>query len=68
LKSIGSSFSSYTYSDITSGFFDDAVKMFRNHSQKMNYQTLDIENNPEMQGFEPNSYDVCVLAFGIIII
>lgn len=58
LDSISSTYSSYTYTDISSGFFEMAVENFSNHSHKMKYKTLDIEKDPLRQGYDPNSYDV----------
>ncbi|TAQ90374.1 hypothetical protein B7494_g1325 [Chlorociboria aeruginascens] len=60
LNSIGSAFSFYTYTDITNGFFEAAVDIFKNHTQKMKYKTLDIENDPVKQGFELESYDLII--------
>lgn len=52
--------SSYTYTDISIGFFGLAEKLFRAFSDKMTFKTLDVEKAPASQGFEPNSYDIVI--------
>ncbi|RAQ99476.1 phenolpthiocerol synthesis polyketide synthase ppsa [Stemphylium lycopersici] len=53
---------SYTYTDISSYFFQRAAEKFDHFSQFMNFKKLDVENDPEMQSFKPASYDVIVAA------
>ncbi|KAL7935507.1 hypothetical protein V8C35DRAFT_333983 [Trichoderma chlorosporum] len=60
LGSIGKKLSSYTYTDISAGFFEKAVELFKSHSDKMIFKTLDIEKQPASQGYELNSYDIIV--------
>lgn len=61
LGSIGSAFASYTYTDISSGFFDKAADKFTpKHGSKMVFKVLDIESEPGPQGFAAGAYDVVV--------
>ncbi|KAH8688610.1 hypothetical protein BGW36DRAFT_421267 [Talaromyces proteolyticus] len=56
-------FHSYTYTDISSGFFEQAQQKFAkwpNHSSRLTFQSLDIEKDIESQGFTPHSYDLVV--------
>ncbi|KAE8822419.1 hypothetical protein PTNB85_10447 [Pyrenophora teres f. teres] len=53
---------SYTYTDISSYFFQRAAEKFEGFSQFMKFKKLDVEHDPETQGFKPASYDVIVAA------
>jgi acyl transferase domain-containing protein/NADPH:quinone reductase-like Zn-dependent oxidoreductase/ubiquinone/menaquinone biosynthesis C-methylase UbiE len=53
---------SYTYTDISSYFFQRAAEKFGGFAQFMNFKKLDVEHDPETQGFKPASYDVIVAA------
>lgn len=55
-------FSSYTFSDISPGFFENAQRKFDSWSARMSYKALNIEIDPISQGFEEASYDVIVAA------
>lgn len=52
-------FYSYTYTDISAGFFVQAKERFKN-VQSMEYSVLDISQDPADQGFELGSYDLIV--------
>ncbi|KAK3369536.1 hypothetical protein B0T24DRAFT_722419 [Lasiosphaeria ovina] len=60
LKTLQGSFSSYTYTDISSGFFDKAQDKFAKHRSRMVFKVLDIERDVKEQGYEPHSYDLVV--------
>ncbi|KAI0439973.1 lovastatin nonaketide synthase [Xylaria telfairii] len=60
LQKIGNTMSSYTYTDVSVGFFERATELFRQYSHKMTFKMLDIEKNPTSQGFEPHSYDIVI--------
>ncbi|KAF1941682.1 hypothetical protein EJ02DRAFT_491319 [Clathrospora elynae] len=53
---------SYTYTDISSYFFQRAAEKFGDFAQFMNFKKLDVEHDPETQDFKPASYDVIVAA------
>lgn len=52
------SIASYTFTDISSGFFDKAKKRFQTWNNIMNFKTMDIGRNPVEQGLQPGSYDL----------
>ncbi len=52
--------SSYTYTDISVGFFTKAAEVFKVYNDKMTFKVLDVEKAPTAQGYEPHSYDIIV--------
>lgn len=52
-------FSSYTYTDISAGFFGKAQERFTNYDA-IQYKVLDISTNPLEQGFEAESFDLII--------
>ncbi|ROT36433.1 beta-ketoacyl synthase domain-containing protein [Sodiomyces alkalinus F11] len=62
LQCLRSNFASYTYTDISPGFFEKAASNFSRHAHKMIFKTLDIERDPVEQGYEPHSFDVIMAA------
>ncbi|OOQ90641.1 putative hybrid NRPS/PKS enzyme [Penicillium brasilianum] len=60
LKEIGTTYATYTFTDISSGFFENAQAVFEAHSSKMTFKTLNIENDPNSQGYTPHSYDLII--------
>ncbi|KAJ5310606.1 uncharacterized protein N7443_003067 [Penicillium atrosanguineum] len=48
----------YTFTDISSGFFEKAKKRFQSWSDIMTFQSLNIERSPIDQGFETGKYDL----------
>ncbi|TRX93304.1 hypothetical protein FHL15_005883 [Xylaria flabelliformis] len=60
LETIQGAMSSYTYTDLSVGFFGLAEKLFEAYSDKMEFKTFDVEKAPKGQGFEPNSYDIVI--------
>ncbi|KAI0013521.1 hypothetical protein F4779DRAFT_640909 [Xylariaceae sp. FL0662B] len=59
-EEIGLTFSSYTYTDISPGFFGQAQKRFRSQSSRMVYKVLDISKDPRAQGYTDHSYDLVI--------
>ncbi|KAF1829663.1 hypothetical protein BDW02DRAFT_138335 [Decorospora gaudefroyi] len=53
---------SYTYTDISSYFFQRAAEKFEAFSRFMSFKKLDVEQDPETQDFKAASYDVIVAA------
>ena len=49
----------YTFSDISSGFFVQAQQRFKEYAG-IEYQALDISQNPLEQGFKPGEYDLII--------
>lgn len=62
LNQIGRSYHSYTYTDISPGFFEEAEKMFSDHEDRFIYKVFNLEQEPKDQGFLENSYDMVVAA------
>lgn len=60
LKELGQSFSTYTFTDISSGFFEKASQVFSSYSSRMSFKMLDIEKDIEEQGFASGSYDLII--------
>ena len=54
-------FSSYTFTDISAGFFEKARVRFKEYGNALEYKTLNIEKEPESQGFLAD-YDVVIAA------
>ncbi|ROW15153.1 hypothetical protein VPNG_03110 [Cytospora leucostoma] len=58
--SIGRAFASYTFTDISSGFFGAANAVFADRTDQMIFKVLDISQDPQEQGFADHSYDMIV--------
>lgn len=58
LEALDSAYSSYTYTDISSGFFEKAAARFASEGDKLIFKMLDAEKQPVSQGYQPNTYDV----------
>ncbi|KAJ5591646.1 Acyl transferase/acyl hydrolase/lysophospholipase [Penicillium hispanicum] len=52
------SIASYTFTDISSRFFEKAKRRFQPWSDMMTFQSLHIENSPVDQGFQTGVYDL----------
>jgi NAD(P)-dependent dehydrogenase (short-subunit alcohol dehydrogenase family) len=64
-REIGDNFLSYTYTDISAGFFETASSAFSQHKDKMTFKTLNVENDTVQQGYTEGAYDL-VVAFFVI--
>lgn len=53
-------FGSYTFTDISTGFFEKAQERFKEWGPYIKFQKLNIEEDPVAQKFDPHSYDVVV--------
>jgi acyl transferase domain-containing protein len=60
LDALGNQYASYTYTDISTGFFENARTVFSQHSSKLAFKTLNIENSPADQGFTEGSFDLVI--------
>ncbi|OGM42335.1 hypothetical protein ABOM_007875 [Aspergillus bombycis] len=68
LSQVGSDtplFSSWTFTDISAGWFENARTVLRDWEGRVEYKVLDIDRDPIEQGFEAGSYDV-VLAVNVL--
>lgn len=52
-------YSSYTYTDISSGFFVAAQERFRQYAG-IDFKVLDITKDPDKQGFDSGSFDLVI--------
>lgn len=52
------SVASYTFTDISSGFFDKARKRFQSWNNIMNFKTMDVGRDPVEQGLQAGTYDL----------
>lgn len=55
-------FSSYTYTDISAYFFEEATSIFAPYKKRMIFKTLDAARDPVSQGYTPGTYDLVVAA------
>ena len=53
-------FAEYVFTDVSSSFFEHARKRFSKGGDRMTYATLNIERDPQGQGFVSESYDLVV--------
>ncbi|KAJ6040214.1 hypothetical protein N7444_009119 [Penicillium canescens] len=60
LEAVGGTMSSYTYTDISVGFFPRASEIFKEYNDRMTFKVLDAEKTPASQGYEENSYDIVI--------
>jgi NADPH:quinone reductase-like Zn-dependent oxidoreductase/SAM-dependent methyltransferase/acyl carrier protein len=51
----------YVFTDVTAHFLHKAEQKFRDYPC-MKYEQLDIEKDPEEQGFEPHSFDIILVS------
>ena len=58
MRHIGQKFSSYTYTDISTGFFEEAQNVFAEQAGKMVFKAYDVEKEVEEQGFVEADYDL----------
>jgi hypothetical protein len=56
---------SYTFTDISSGFFEAAARDFDEWSSFLEYKVVNIENDPSQQGIGAGAYDL-VLATNVL--
>lgn len=53
-------FNSYTFTDISTGFFENARERFAEFENQMEFKQLDIRRSPAEQGFQEHSYDLII--------
>ncbi|KAF6813194.1 beta-ketoacyl synthase domain-containing protein [Colletotrichum sojae] len=54
------SFNSYTFTDISTSFFEKAREKFAPFEEGMEFRALDVRRNPAEQGYAPHSYDLVI--------
>ncbi|KAI0145542.1 hypothetical protein GGR57DRAFT_295646 [Xylariaceae sp. FL1272] len=60
LELIGSSFASYWFTDISSGFFESARASFETRSSNFVFKTFDVTRDPDSQDIPSASYDLVI--------
>ncbi|KND87975.1 Nonribosomal peptide synthetase 14 [Tolypocladium ophioglossoides CBS 100239] len=60
LPRLGAAFSTYTYTDVSGGFFGTAQDRFSEYEGRMIFKTLDMNQSPASQGFVEGSYDLVI--------
>jgi ubiquinone/menaquinone biosynthesis C-methylase UbiE len=53
-------FSRYTFTDTSAGFFEKAAAKFGAWKSRLDFQVLDIEQDPLGQGFEAAQFDLII--------
>ncbi|KAG5765090.1 hypothetical protein H9Q72_006842 [Fusarium xylarioides] len=65
LPAIDGAFSVYTFTDISTAFFDKAEEKFKDYSGRINFKALDMNNSIEEQGFTESSYHVVMAGMAL---
>ncbi|OBT61811.1 Type I Iterative Polyketide synthase (PKS) [Pseudogymnoascus sp. 23342-1-I1] len=60
MSRIGDSYASYTYTDISAGFFLEAQDLFKKQKDRFIYTTFNVEKDPIPQGYVAHSYHLVV--------
>ncbi|MCJ1357871.1 MAG: hypothetical protein MMC33_007867 [Icmadophila ericetorum] len=60
LPKIDGAFDRYTFTDISSGFFETARRVFTEFAGRMTFEVLDAEKDVAEQGFQEQSYDLII--------
>ncbi|PIG69495.1 polyketide synthase [Aspergillus arachidicola] len=60
-----SRYAHWEYTDISRSFFGEAASQFAAEGDRMRFNTLDIEHDPQQQGFECGTYDIVVASLVI---
>ncbi|KAM3552779.1 hypothetical protein ARSEF4850_007222 [Beauveria asiatica] len=60
LSAIDEAFDIYTYTDLSVGFFENAMERFSAFRHRMVFRALDIEKDAASQSFDLNSYDIVI--------
>lgn len=53
-------FNSYTFTDISTNFFEKAEQKFAEFDNRIAFQALDIRRSPAEQNFQPHSHDLII--------
>ncbi|RYP45141.1 hypothetical protein DL769_011480 [Monosporascus sp. CRB-8-3] len=65
LGKLNNAFQSYTYTDISTAFFEKAQVKFTKYRSKMVFKALDIEKPVSQQGFTEGSYDLVIASLSL---
>lgn len=53
-------FNSYTFTDISTSFFEKALETFAPFEDRMEFRALDVRHSPGEQGYQSHSYDIII--------
>lgn len=62
VSALGQCFASYTFTDISGGFFEKAQQVLHAWEDRFQYRVLNVESSPADQGFAAEAYDMVVAA------
>jgi acyl transferase domain-containing protein/NADPH:quinone reductase-like Zn-dependent oxidoreductase/aryl carrier-like protein len=62
LEQLDGHFSTYVYTDISRSFLEPAKNKFSSTAAKMEFNSFDLDKDPEAQGYELGSFDVIIAA------
>ncbi|RDW68927.1 Polyketide synthase [Aspergillus mulundensis] len=65
LRHLGDNFLRYTFTDVSSGFFEKGAEVFAQYKDRMVFKTLDCGQDPVAQGYAEGGYDVVVASLVI---
>lgn len=60
---LGDRFQTYTFTDVSAGFFSAAATALSPFQDRLIFKTLDVEADPRSQGFSEGAYDLIVASF-----
>lgn len=60
LRALDGAYASYTFTDISSGFFLPAEELFGGQDNRLNFKTFNMEKDPTTQGYVESTYDVII--------
>jgi hybrid polyketide synthase / nonribosomal peptide synthetase ACE1 len=64
-RKIRNEFDQYTFTDISSGFFETAKGVFKEYADRMDFKVLDAEKDISTQSFQEQSYDLAIASLVI---
>ncbi|PWY77825.1 hypothetical protein BO83DRAFT_406874 [Aspergillus eucalypticola CBS 122712] len=65
VSSLGTSFSSYTFTDVSDNLFSEAEFRFYQYADRMIFKTFDMYQDPTAQGFTAGTYDLVLVGNGL---
>ncbi|KAF9887504.1 hypothetical protein FE257_010082 [Aspergillus nanangensis] len=60
LNAMGKNFDTFTYTDISPGFFEKAAQRFSGYERQIIFKTLNVEKDVVPQGYSQHAYDVII--------
>lgn len=60
MPALNRNFLTYTFTDVSAGFFESAAVFFADYKEHMAFKVFDLEQDPVEQGYAPGFYDIVV--------